>query len=215
MARVGFGRSGSVAAVVLVIQVAATQAEAAVIYDYRGTEFTICGTGCQENGPPNWDEDYLIASLTFEAPLAPNLTFDDEVRTGLLQYTATDKLGTFVETGTTLPDVDDDGEIFPGLKLATDANGNITSWIMWVAEANHAVTANPPLVCPPEECSEALSIANYIGVTTGPGFWDAVSETPGTWSLRTQVPEPATLALSLIVLGRFAVRQRRQFLARR
>ena len=216
MPRVGFERWATVAAAVLLIQVAATQAEAAVIYDYRGTEFTICGTGCPENAPPNWEEDYLIASLTFNAPLAPNLTFDDEVRTGLLQYTATDKLGTFFETGNTLPDVEDDGSFIPGLKLATDANGNITAWIMFVSSASDALTTNPPFVCPAEECEQEIIFANYIAVNVDtPDWWEGISETPGAWSLRTQVPEPATLALSLIALGGFAVRQRRQFLARR
>jgi hypothetical protein len=214
------GKWGVIVAVALLLSVSATQVDANVIYDYRGNEFVVCGTGCPENSPPDWDEDYLIASLTFDAPLAPNLTFDDEVRTGLVQYTVTDKLGTFFETGTTLPDIEDDGEVFPGLKLATDADGNITAWIM-VTEGEgvsaDTLSANPPLICPAEECGEELSFADYIAVDVGPGeddWWDAVSETPGAWRLRAQVPEPATLALSLIALGGFAVRQRRQSSAR-
>jgi hypothetical protein len=220
LARVG--KSGVIAAAALLIPVAATQAEAAAIYDYQGTVFTLCGTGCPENSPPNWEEDYLIASLTFNAPLAPSLTFDDEVRTGLIEVVATNKFGSFLKTGNTLPDGEDDGMVVPGLKLATDANGNITAWIM-STEANDGkgdwLATNPPFVCPVEECGVELAFANYLAVRTGPGeddWYDTLSETPGAWSLRTEeVPEPATFALSLIALGGFAVRQRRQFLARR
>ena len=217
MHRSGCGKWGVIVAVALLLSVSATQVDANVIYDYRGNEFTLCGFGCPENPPPNWDEDYLIASLTFDAPLAPNLTFDDEVRTGLVGYTVTDKLGTFFETGNTLPDGEDDGNVVPGLKLATDASGNITAWIMAVeGVSGDTFSANPPLICPAEECGEEVNFADYVAVRIGPGeddWWDAVSETPGAWRLR-DVPEPATAVLSLIVLGGFAVRQRRQLSAR-
>lgn len=220
MHRIRFARSCWIAAAVFVIHAVTPQAEAAVIYDYRGNEFTLCGFGCPENAPPDWDENYLIASLTFDAALAANLTFDDEVRTGLVAYTVTDKLGTFFQTGNTLPDQEDDGEIFPGLKLATDANGNITAWIMTTepVATGGTLSANPPFICPAEECGEEVQFADYIAVAIGPGeddWWDAVSQTPGAWRLRSQVPEPATLALSLIALGGFAVRRSRQRLARR
>jgi hypothetical protein len=210
----------AIAAAVVLIPVAATTAESAVIYDYRGSEFTLCGTGCPENSPPNWDEDYLIASLTFDAPLAPNLTFADEVRTGLIAYTVGDKLGILFQTGTELPDNDEDDGIIPGLKLATDANGNITAWIMSTEPEGQGgtISANPPFVCPAEECGEELIIADYFAVDMGPGdddWWDAISGTPGVWSVRAQVPEPATLALGLIALGGFAARQRRQFFGRK
>ena len=141
-----------VAVAALLIQVASTEARAAVIYDYRATEFTFCGYGCPGNGPEpdgapaNWDEDFLIASLTFDAPLAPNLVLGDDVRAGLLAYTITDKLGTFFESGTELPDVEEDGQVIPGLQLATDAAGNIVSWIMFVdGTTTQAAVANPPI----------------------------------------------------------------------
>jgi hypothetical protein len=205
----------TVALATFLIQVATIEARAAVIYDYRGTEFTFCGHGCPEFSPPNWEEDYVIASLTFDAPLAPNLTFDDEVRTGLVSYTETDKLGSFFLTGTALPDSEDDGVIIPGLKLATDANGNITSWFMVVDDPSHVWLTNPPFVCPPGECVQGF--ADYAGINLGSGddWWEATSQVPGAWSRRAEVPEPATLALGLVAVGGFAVRQRRRFLARR
>jgi hypothetical protein len=210
---------GFVVVAVLLLQVATTDAEAAAIYDYRGNEYTFCGFNCPEVPPPNWDEDYLIASLTFNAPLAPNLTFDDEVRTGLVEYTVTDHLGTFFQTGNTLPDGEEDGEVIPGLRLATDANGNITAWIMATDGLSSTFSSNPPFICPASECGEDLAIADFVAVNIGlPGDedeWDAGNSTPGAWSLRAQVPEPATLALSLIALGGFAVRQRRQSFARK
>ena len=218
MHRVRIANWGLIAAAVVLIQVAGTNVEAAAIYDYRGNEFIFCGFGCPETSPPNWDEDYLIASLTFSAPLAPNLTFDDEVRTDLVQFSVTDKLGTFFHSGNELPDVEDDGELIPGLKLATDAAGNITAWIMATGGLTQTFSAGPPIICPAEDCGEDVAIADFVAVNIGlPGDddeWDAGNGTPGEWNLR-QVPEPATLALSLIALGGFAVRQRKQFLARR
>jgi hypothetical protein len=93
--------------------------------------------------------------------------------------------------------------------MSTEANDGKGDWL----------ATNPPFVCPVEECGVELAFANYLAVRTGPGeddWYDTLSETPGAWSLRTEeVPEPATFALSLIALGGFAVRQRRQFLARR
>jgi hypothetical protein len=205
--------------VAILLKGAATEAKAAVIYDYRGPEFTFCGTGCPENAPPNWEEDYLIASLTFDEPLAPNLTFDDEVRTGLVEFTATNHFGSYFQSGNSLPDGEDDGMVVPGLKLATDDNGNITAWIMTILEGpGDWLSTHPAFVCPADECGAEVAFANYLAVRVGPGqddWYDTLAETPGAWSLRAQVPEPATLALSLIALGGFAVRQRKQFLARR
>jgi hypothetical protein len=204
-----------VAVALVLIQVASTEAGASVIYDYRGNEFVLCGYGCPGSGPEpdaapaNWDEDFLIASLTFDAPLAPNLTFADDVRAGLLAYTITDKLGTFFESGTELPDFEEDGETIPGLQLATDAAGNLLSWIMAVdGVTTQAGMANPPFEC--EECGEGVFIADFAAVNIhgGGDEWDAFNDTPGQWRLRA-VPEPATLALSLIALGGFAIRRRR------
>jgi hypothetical protein len=218
-------RWGFVVVAVLLLQVAASEAEAAAIYDYTGRDFTVCGFGCPGNGPeldaapPNWDEDYLIASLTFIAPLASNLTFDDDVRAALVEYSVSDHLGHFSQTGTELPDVEEDGEFIPGLKLATDANGNITAWIMAVDGLTQTFSANPPVICPASECGEDFGIADFVAVNIGlpgdDGEWDAGNGTPGAWGMRAQVPEPATLALSLIALGGFAVRQRRQSFARK
>jgi hypothetical protein len=203
---------------VFLIQVTA-EASAAVIYDYRGNEFEFCGFGCPDQGPepdvapPNWDDDFVIASLTFDAPLAPNLTFDDEVRTGLIAFTMTDKLGTFFLSGSELPDGEEDGETIPGLKLATDGSGNIISWVMTAfhPDSTSAGIFNPVVHCP-DECGPG--IADFVAVENAQNDeWDAFSFTPGQWQQRA-VPEPATVALSLVALGGFAIRRRQNRLHR-
>lgn len=221
MRRVRFARGVIVACAVVFVLVAATPARADhITYDYQGLPFTFCGFGCpgqpgSEVAPANWNEDFIIASLTFSAPLAPNLTFDDDVRAGLVAFSITDAFGSFFMSGSTLPDVvdDDDGvEVtFPGLVLATDAAGNIVRYFMAVKGLSEAGVSNPPLFC--AECGN-VNIADFVAVNIGLDDsleWDAFSSEPGRWQLRTAaVPEPATLALGAVALAGFAVRNRRR-----
>lgn len=211
--------------VAVATQLIATSAHADVIYDYRGNPFTFCGFGCPgtpgnpDAAPSNWDEDYLIASLTFAAPLAPNLTFADDVNAGLLGFTIGDALGEFTTSGGSLPDwvLEDDGDVFslPGLRLSTDAAGNIVTWFVSVDGITQAVIANPPIsYCTVEECGVEFDLADVVAVNIGLDDsleWDAGGSTPGTWTLRqTAVPEPTLLALGGIALAGFAVRNRRR-----
>ena len=95
-------RPGLVAAVaVVMLQFIAAPAQASSFtfnpvtntYSYQGDLFNVCGYGCPEHAPVDpVGVDYIIASLTFAAPLAANLTFADLVPVPTA-WTMTDHLG--------------------------------------------------------------------------------------------------------------------------
>ena len=53
---------------------------ASITYEYTGQVFNFCGFGCPEHAPSDpIGADYLKATLTFDNPLASDLTFADDV----------------------------------------------------------------------------------------------------------------------------------------
>ena len=69
------------------------------VYAYQGAAFTFCGYGCPEDNPINWQQERIIASLTFDAPLPPNLPPTDILSSPgapkLIAWTIGDALGFF------------------------------------------------------------------------------------------------------------------------
>jgi len=96
-----------------------------ITYDYIGTPFSVCSYG---TCPANYTSDYIIASISFAAPLVPNLPLTDE-SAALTGWTIGDALGNFAysssnpTTATYLTGLPATG--IPALALSTDNNGNI------------------------------------------------------------------------------------------
>lgn len=214
----------------LVLTVAATAAVALLgwvtpvqatplTYDYTGTLFTFCGFGCPGsshpgNVPADWASDYVLASITFAAPLAPNLPLTDE-SASLTAWTIKDALGHFSlssAAGDVLRGNLADG--IPPLVLSTNANGDIMNYIMSTGPLPGSVGTqvailNPPVIC--VECG-GVPIASFVAVNFGNDNleWDAFSSVPGRWTNLAAVPEPATLTLTGLGLAGIVTRYRRR-----
>jgi hypothetical protein len=176
-------------------------AAAPLTYEYTGEFFNFCGFGCPDHAPSDpRGADYLIATLTFDDPLAANLTFADDVVSLLTGWTLTDAFGSFYASSANGNDTLDT------LLLGTDSGGNIVAWQMYVLDnTTEAGIANPPILCPVGECDDFIDL--YISDFASVNLfleeqleWDSgvVSESPeglpGQWS-PAEVPEPASLLL--------------------
>jgi len=216
-------RTGAVAAVaVVMLQFIAAPAQASSFtfnpvtntYSYQGDLFNVCGYGCPEHAPVDpVGVDYIIASLTFAAPLAPNLTFADPVPVPTA-WTMTDHLGDFFLSGIGLPNgLPSEG--VPGLLLSTNGTGDIVDYLMAASAGflnnegdfvgTSAVITNPPVFCG-EECGFG-GLTDFVGVRerSNPDTeWDAGVIVPAA------IPEPATLTLTGLGLAGIVVRYRRR-----
>lgn len=194
-------------AFLLWIGITAPSAKADAIYQYTGNPFTLCGYGCPgnqqpENAPADWASDYIIATISFAAPLAPNLTFSDDVFSLLTAWSMKDALGYFSlssAAGDLLNGSPADG--LPPLVLSTDGSGNIVNYIMSASPVAGSVgpsvgILNPPFDCS-EECGPGIFIADALAANTGNDDleWDAFSSVPGQWTKVSAVPEPSPLLL--------------------
>lgn len=199
-----------IAATLVCIGIAAPAASAGVIYDYIGSAFTACTYGpC----PANYTSDYIIASISFAAPLTPSLPLTNEYA-AVTAWTIGDALGNFAysssnqSTAAYLTGLPAKG--IPALALSTDMNGNIVDYdmsafpaeVLGVVGAAEAGLFNPPVVAPNGE-----TIASFVDIDYGTSAeWDAISSTPGRW---TETPEPSSVLLTsfsgailIIAIGR-------------
>jgi len=173
-------------------------------YTYTGDKFNVCGYGCPEHAPADpTGVDYIIATLKFAAPLAPNLV---DVSPSTAFWSMTDFFGSFFFSGSgLLPGVPADAEdpAFPGLVLSTDGTGKIVRWIMTASAGTkspdgyntgtQAVIINPPIVCGEECGGDGMGITDFLAadLRSDPDKeWDA-----GVIVRVAPVPEPMTMLL--------------------
>ena len=219
MRRVQLRSAAIVVAVAGILQFTAPSAQAdPVTYLYTGSLFEFCGYGCPESAPADWASDYILASLTFDAPLPPNLPLTEVLSSpglpGLVSWTMSDFLGTFSLSSADGPLMGFPEDGLPPLMLSTDANGNILDYIMGTSPAPGTVgtlvfVVNPPFFC--EEC-DGIDLASGVAVNFGDDEieWDAFSTVPGEWTRVKAVPEPSTLMLIGLGLAGIATRRRQR-----
>ena len=173
-----------------------------VTYNYTGNTFTTCTYGpC----PSGFTSDYLTASLTFSTALPDNLLYtntsaETAALSTLTGWTVKDALGNFSYSSATTPTylTGSPSDLAPPLALSTDSNGNIVAWVMIglpaevlnISGASQFFILSPAVTDP----QSPVPIADGVEIATlSTREWDAVTSTPGTWS----VPEPSTLLLTL------------------
>lgn len=191
-------------ATLLWVGTAVQSANATVIYDYTGNPFTLCTYG---DCPADYTSDYIIASISFAAPLAPNLPFTNELSSvtawrigdalGYFSYSSTDpNAATELKSPTGL-------SLLP-LALSTDGNGNIADYQMLAGDTGGII--NPQYVDPTSQ----LHVSDFVEINYDtPAEWDASNSVPGQWNMVDAVPEPSTLfltslsgAILIIAIGR-------------
>jgi len=190
--------------ILLLMGMAVPFVNADTIYDYTGTTFTLCTYGpC----PANYTSDYLIASISFSAPLSDSMSLTDVFPT-LTGWTIGDALGNFFYsssnpgTATYLTGFPSNGT--PPLALSTDIDGNIANSYMtaFPAEVLKIVGASEAFMfapaVPEKKCNGGAGCVVASGVEIDWGLtseWDAISSTAGQWTESTGAPEPSTTAL--------------------
>jgi hypothetical protein len=178
----------SVAAIVLWINVAAPSASADVVYTYTGTPFTRCGSS--PNCPANYTSDYILASISFAAPLPANLPLTPEL-SSLTAWSIRDALGNFSFSSTD-PNAAAELTAFAGctdMSFSTDSKGNIADYCMAAQSAQFfGVIINPPVIG-----GSGLPIADTFLINPNMSNQENVTtSTPGQWSA---APEPSSLIL--------------------
>ena len=204
-----------ITALVLMIGLAASSARAGTTYYYTGSPFTTCSYGAC---PANYTSDYLIASITFAAPLAPGLPYTNETA-ALTGWTLKDALGYFSysssnpNTASYLTGYPPLG--VPPLALATDNSGNIVAYAMAAAPAqmlgitgaSEAAIFAPPFTDPKTGQVGASLIDFNYGTSNE---WDASESKPGVFA----TPETSSLVLTLsgviLILAAICHRRGRQ-----
>lgn len=192
----------------------ARSANASTTYEYIGSPFTTCTYG---SCPGNFTSDYIIASISFAAPLAPNQPETDEYA-ALTAWTIGDALGNFFYSSTNpatasyLTGVPQNG--LPPLELST-SGGNIVDYemssfpagVLGMFVASDAALFNPPPLVTGGYTAASWILIDY-GSTAG---WNAITSIAGTW---TAVPEPSSLVLTGLsgIILLIAMRRKRRTL---
>ena len=188
-------------------------------YLYTGNPFVFCGFGCpgsgfeEENAPPNWDEDFVMASLTFADPLPANMPLTD-VSSSLISWTISDAIGA-IALSSAAGDQLTGWEGLGPLLLETNSSGGIASYMIATGPLEGAVgpiviLINPPLAC--EECGPDVFLSDFVAPNFGNEQleWNAAAGEPGQWTAVTAIPEPASLTLTVVGAAAVAAKRYRR-----
>jgi hypothetical protein len=160
-----------------------------VTYEYKGNFFTRCSNG---TCPANYTSDYIIASVTFNAPVGNSLPLASQL-SSITAWTIQDALGYFYFSST---DTNAAAELVnlsgkpADMSFSTDSNGNIV---------NYLVNAQNPIVqaiitSPTFTGGSGLQIADTMLINPGTSEgWTAANSTPGQWSVAQSGPPCAPL----------------------
>lgn len=177
---------------------AATTASAGTVYTLNGPNFTDFF-----NSPPETTANHMSVSLTFDTPLAANLSLSSAA--ALSSWTMSDQVTTFDQSNAT----------FDTFTLSTNASGAITSWNLTAFNNGRAGSDYTELIS-----SFSSAVFDYARYNTTSGFsWAencCSSGTAGWNAASTDAPEPSTLlmfsgSLGVLLFGMW--RQRRPVLS--
>jgi hypothetical protein len=154
-------------------------------YNYVGSPFNACTYG---TCPGNYTSDYITASISFAAPLAPNLPLTN-VTSSLAAWSIGDALGNFLyssgnpSTTGYLTGYPSKG-ISP-LSLSTGGSGNLMDYQMAAIPA--VILGMPGLsqggIFNPAMSGGGLQIASFVAIDEGvPSEWDATTSSVGQWT---------------------------------
>jgi hypothetical protein len=178
-----FGYGGSIA------QFTYAPASSTTTYRYTGNALNDCNGVSAVNGncPANYTADYVTASVTFLAPLGPNLSGANQLNSpNLVSWTLGDAFGNVAFSSTDA----NAAEELSVLSFSTNAAGVITGWSVAAKTANYQNgqsgngqlgAYNPTLI----NGTTGLPQADYVianGGSSGPTGWHNSDSIPGTWT---------------------------------
>ena len=154
-------------------------------YNYVGSPFNACSYG---TCPGNYAADYITASISFAAPLPPNLPLTN-VTPSLTAWSIGDALGNFLyssgnpSTASYLTGHPSSG--VPPLSLSTDASGDIVDIEMLALPAE--VLGLPGLseggIFNPAQSIPPFLVESFVEINQGvPSEWDAATSSVGQWT---------------------------------
>lgn len=170
-------------------------------YNYTGRPFDAFGVGA----PPG----NVIATLTFASLLAPSSTSGANVAGGVItpgSGTALTAITISLGSGAPAFTISQPGNTtYSGsISVTTDSAGSISAWAIALNDGLRGIHSSSSAVNPPLGGS---STYDYT-LTPGFGYWAGTRNAPlsGSWTQATaEVPEPASLAIWLVLAGTGAI----------
>ena len=159
------------------------------VYNYTGTDFAACGP-TSSSCPSDYMSDYIIASVSFNGPLADGatVTITDNF-SSISAWSISDHLG-YLSLSSSDSSAASELE---GVQITTNGSGNIVSWYIDAALPGHAAAGFGGFVLQPE------IIPHGGGDEMSVPEWSAAAIQNGVWNKSIIVaPEPSYTALTAL-----------------
>jgi hypothetical protein len=184
-------------------------------YSYKGSNFTSCDGGAPPTGevcPANYTSDYDTATLSFTAPLPPNLSNVNVM--SLPSFTAWqigDAQGE-VSFSSTKANYQFGAASFAenGFFVSTNGDGNITAWSTCVETLNYSGHPGQSYICifsptgingQGQPYADALSYNGGDGNPGPTGGWNLGNGVPGAWTESVSGFQGGTTSAPVFVLA--------------